>query len=101
MAGPLLADEDARLLFQAKRFAIATILYVRGETVMRDLRRETGLSWGDLDSNVRAMERRGLAKTRKIITREGPRTAVSLTPRGRRAYERLVNYLRRHLPGEA
>jgi len=83
----------AAALFSPKRFAIASLLYLRGSMSMARLRELTGLSWGDLDSNVRFLARRGLAATRKVFTRRGVRTMVYLTEEGRRAYEELVDYL--------
>jgi len=92
---PLSGDEA--VLFHPKRFAIASILYLRGEVSMAQLRRATGLTWGDLDYNLRILRERGLAETRRVPTSEGPRVLARLTPRGARAYERLVEYLRNHI----
>ena len=89
----------ARHLFNAKRFAIATLLYIYGRATMAWLRRETGLSWGDLDSNVRSMAREGIVRVWKDTTVEGPRTFVELTPEGRKAYEELAAYLETVLDG--
>ncbi len=80
-------------LFNPKRFMIATILYLRGSMTMGELRVFTKLTWGDLDSNIRYMEKYGLVKTRRTITREGIRTIVELTIEGERAYRDLVEKL--------
>ncbi len=87
------------VLFNAKRFTIATVLYVRGSQTMAQLRKATGLSWGDLDSNIRYLEKRGLVKSRKVVTKEGPRTLVELTENGEKAYVSLVSKLTRTIRG--
>jgi DNA-binding MarR family transcriptional regulator len=92
-------SERAAALFSPKRFAIASLLYLRGHMTMAGLRRLTGLSWGDLDSNIRYLSSRGLVRVRKALTGEGFRSVVSLTEEGRRAYEELVDYLSRILGG--
>ncbi|MEB3851413.1 MAG: MarR family winged helix-turn-helix transcriptional regulator [Desulfurococcales archaeon] len=84
-------------LFNPKRFAIASLLYLRGPLTMGELQRATGLSWGDLDYNVRLLSRRGLVGSRRVLTGRGPRVVVFLTRDGVRAYEELVSYLRRSL----
>ncbi len=95
-----LDDDRVRVLFNAKRFMIATILYVRGEMTMAELQRHTGLSWGDLDSNLRVLIRHGIVESRKIVTRRGPRTMVGLTRSGEALYEELTRILT-DLIGEA
>ncbi|MEB3787881.1 MAG: MarR family winged helix-turn-helix transcriptional regulator [Desulfurococcales archaeon] len=86
--------DDARILFSHKRFIIATVLYLAGPMTMARLREATGLSWGDLDSNIRYLERHGLVEVRRILTLRGPRVMVDLTGEGRRAYRLLARYLR-------
>ena len=82
-----------KVLVNPKRFMIATILYLRGPTTMAELQRILGLSWGDLDSQLRTLRDNGYISTRKIITRSGPRTLAELTPKGRTTYEKLLDTL--------
>ncbi len=82
-------DREVRVLFSAKRFIIVTVLYIRGALTMADLRKYTGLSWGDLDSNIRILSKYGLVEVRKILTDRGPRTRLRLTRKGEEAYEKL------------
>ncbi len=81
-------------LLNPKRFMIATVLYALGPKTMGDLVRILGLSWGDLDSNVRRLRELGYIRTRKVITLRGPRTLVELTEKGVEEYERLADKLR-------
>jgi DNA-binding MarR family transcriptional regulator len=89
-----LSDSEA-VLFHAKRFIIATILYMKGPQTLAQLRKATNLSWGDLDSNIKYLERKGLVESTKIISRKGPRTLVKLTDSGEEAYIKLVYKLSR------
>ena len=91
--------EIEAMLFNAKRFTITTVLYVRGPQTMAQLRKATGLSWGDLDSNIRYLEKKGLVKSRKVITKNGPRTLVELTENGEKAYASLVSKLSQTIRG--
>ena len=89
--GPLelnLTEEEA-LLFNPKRFAIATVLYLRGTQTMAELKKAVGLTWGDLDSNLR-YPRKQLVEIQRTITRAGPRTIIKLTRKGEASYKSLV-----------
>ncbi len=81
-------------LMNPKRFLIATLLYVLGPRTMGELFKALGLTWGDLDSNIRRLRERGYVRTKKVLTLRGPRTLVELTEEGIREYERLVEELR-------
>ncbi len=87
-------NKRIKTLLSAKRFLIATLLYLRGDMIMSQLRKATGLSWGDLESNIRTLEEYGIVVSRKIITLNGPRTIIYLTPHGIEAYEQLASLLR-------
>ena len=86
-------SQRARILFNPKRFEIATLLYTLGPMPLHRLREETGLSWGDLESNLRYMARHGLVELRRLPTPRGPRTIARLTVEGVEAYEELAGYL--------
>ncbi|MCE4611416.1 MAG: transcriptional regulator [Desulfurococcales archaeon] len=83
------------VLARPKRLAITALLYLRGPATMAELRRALGLSWGDLDSNLRALREAGYVEVRRIPTLRGPRTVVSLTQLGRKRFEDTVEALER------
>ena len=83
----------ASLLFNPKRFAIATILYIAGPLPLSKLREATGLSWGDLDSNLRRLAREGIVSLERRLTNDGFRTFAMLTIEGMAAYRELARYL--------
>ena len=79
-----------RVLFNPKRFMIAVFLYLHGPTTMADLQRALGLSWGDLDSNIRRLREAGYVEVRKVPAADRPRTVVRLTAEGVRRLEELM-----------
>jgi len=91
----LLRGVDGDLL-NPKRFMIMTLLYTLGPMSLRELRRALGLTWGDLDSNVRRLAGKGYVKLWRGLG-SGPRVLevkIALTERGEAEYEKLAARLR-------
>lgn len=91
----LLRGVDGDLL-NPKRFMIMTLLYTLGPMSQRELRRALGLTWGDLDSNVRRLAEKGYVRLWRGLG-SGPRVLevkVALTELGEAEYEKLVARLR-------
>ncbi len=91
----LLRGVDGDLL-NPKRFMIMTLLYALGPMSLRELRRALGLTWGDLDSNVRRLAEKGYVKLWRGLG-SGPRVLevkIALTERGEAEYEKLAARLR-------
>ena len=91
----LLKGVDGDLL-NPKRFAIMTLLYALGPMSLRELRRALGVTWGDLDSNVRRLAEKGYVRLWRGLS-SGPRVLevkVALTELGEAEYEKLVARLR-------
>lgn len=84
-------------LLHRKRLMIMTILYVSGPKIESHLFEALGLSWGDLDSNLRRLREKAYIGSRKIFRLRGPRTVVFITAKGVEEYGRLVENLRRIL----
>ena len=94
----LLKEVDGDLL-NPKRFMIVTLLYALGPMSLRELRRALGLTWGDLDSNVRRLAEKGYVKLWRGLG-SGPRVLevkIGLTELGEAEYEKLVARLRKPL----
>jgi DNA-binding MarR family transcriptional regulator len=94
----LLKEVDGDLL-NPKRFMIVTLLYALGPMSLRELRRALGLTWGDLDSNVRRLAEKGYVKLWRGLG-SGPRVLevkIGLTELGEAEYEKLVAKLRKLL----
>jgi len=83
-------------LMNPKRFMIVTLLYTLGPMSVRELRRTLGVTWGDLDSNVRRLVEKGYVKLWKGLG-SGPRVLevkIGLTELGEAEYEKLIAVLR-------
>jgi len=94
-----LLKEVDRDLLNPKRFMIVTLLYALGPMSLRELRRALGLTWGDLDSNVRRLAEKGYVKLWRGLG-SGPRVLevkIGLTELGEAEYEKLVAKLRKLL----
>jgi DNA-binding MarR family transcriptional regulator len=94
-----LLKEVDRDLLNPKRFMIVTLLYALGPMSLRELRRALGLTWGDLDSNVRRLAEKGYVKLWRGLG-SGPRVLevkIGLTELGEAEYEKLVARLRKLL----
>jgi len=91
----LLRGVDGDLL-NPNRSMIMTLLYALGPMSLRELRRALGLTWGDLDSNVRRLAEKGYVELWRGLG-SGPRVLevkVALTELGEAEYEKLVARLR-------
>ncbi|RLE49697.1 MAG: hypothetical protein DRJ31_04100 [Candidatus Methanomethylicota archaeon] len=84
-------------LMNAKRFLIATTLYLFGPKTEAELVKALSISWGDLDSNLRRLREKGYVEEKKVFTSLGPRTVVKLTDRGVQEYAKLVEELKKVL----
>ncbi len=82
-----------RDLLNPKRLSILVILYVSGPKTMAQLVRLTGLSWGDLESNLRKLREKGIIEMSKTITPNGIRTMVKLTPYGVKTFLEMASKL--------
>ena len=49
--------------------------------------RQTGLTWGNISSHVSKLEDAGYVEVKKDFVEKKPRTTLTLTPEGRRAFE--------------
>lgn len=90
----LLKEVDSDLL-NPKRFAIVSLLYALGPMSLRELRKALGITWGDLDSNVRRLTEKGYVRLWRGPG-AGPRILelkAELTESGIREYEKLAQQL--------
>lgn len=86
-------DKD---LMNPKRFMIVTLLYTLGPMSLKELKRALGVTWGDLDSNLRKLVEKGYVKLWRGLG-SGPRVLevkACLTELGEAEYEKLVAKLR-------
>jgi DNA-binding MarR family transcriptional regulator len=91
------------MIHQPTRTKIMVSLYTLGEgeeiefTTLRDL---LGLSDGNLSSHLSKLEEAGYVKVRKTFEGKKPKTYISLTAKGRKAFENYISVLKKMLEGE-
>jgi DNA-binding MarR family transcriptional regulator len=65
------------------------------------LRAIVGATEGNLGAHLTTLEKCGYVEITKDFVGKKPRTRIAMTPSGRRAFERYVDYLRGILDGSA
>lgn len=85
-------DEE---IFNPKRFAIMTVLFLFRRVTEGDLAKTTGIQWGSLSTHLSRLEKRGYVIRRKSITKEGIRTVVEITEEGYKKYSKEIGKLER------
>ncbi|CUU00769.1 transcriptional regulator [Candidatus Thermokryptus mobilis] len=91
------------IIHQPTRTKIMASLYTLGEggeiefIALRDL---LGLSDGNLSSHLSKLEEAGYVKIRKTFEGKKPKTYISLTAKGRKAFENYISVLKKMFEGE-
>lgn len=88
-----LANVD-RLIHEPARLTIITILYVVESADFLFLRRETGLTKGNLSSHLYKLEDAGYVQIEKTYKGKIPLTLCRLTEKGRLAFENYRNQIK-------
>jgi DNA-binding MarR family transcriptional regulator len=70
------------------RLKLVTQLYVVEEADATFLSNATGLTWGNLSTHLRKLEDHEYINVKKEFRGRRPRTVISLTERGRTAFQR-------------
>jgi DNA-binding MarR family transcriptional regulator len=70
------------------RLKLITQLYVVEEADATFLSNATGLTWGNLSTHLRKLEKHQYVKIDKEFQDRKPRTVISLTDRGRTAFQK-------------
>ena len=82
----LLANID-QVIHAPARLMVLTYLYVVESADFVFLLSRTGLTWGNLSSHMSKLEEAGYIEVHKEIKNKRPHTMLSLTKRGRSAFE--------------
>jgi DNA-binding MarR family transcriptional regulator len=91
--------EIDRLVHQPARLSILALLYVVESAGFLYVRRQTGLTQGNLSSHVSKLESAGYVEINKEFVDKTPRTLLRLTPRGREAFQVYRQQLQQVLDG--
>lgn len=80
-----LPDID-KLIHEPARLSIMAHLYVVESADFLFLKRQTGLTWGNLSSHISKLENAGYVKVEKKFVKKKPNTNLILTKEGRKAF---------------
>ncbi len=83
-----------KLIVDAARLGIFTVLYVEREVEFERLRKLLGMTAGNLAGHLRRLEKAGYVEVRKSFKGRRPRTTYRLTEGGKKAFEDAINRLR-------
>ncbi len=76
-----------RLIHEPSRLTIMAHLYVVESADFLFLVRQTGMTWGNLSVHMSKLEAAGYLEIRKEFLGKKPHTVISLTNKGRAAFE--------------
>jgi DNA-binding MarR family transcriptional regulator len=76
------------VIHASARLKLVTQLYVVEEADVTFLSNATGLTWGNLSTHLRKLEDHEYIKANTEFRGRRPRTVISLTERGRTAFQR-------------
>jgi len=92
----LLGDID-RLVHEPARLMIMAYLYVIESADFVFMMRQTGLSKGNLSSHLSKLEAAGYVIIQKEFVKKIPRTFLSLSSKGREAFDNYQNQMKQFL----
>ena len=94
MTEPIKPDEIDAVIHERVRLAIVAALAVSPQLSFNELKSMLGLTDGNLSAHSRTLEEAGYLVVEKTFQGRRPYTAMSLTPKGRKAFERYLGTLR-------
>ena len=96
-----MSDDDStaldKIIHEPARLKIISQLYVVDSADMIFLMRQTGLTWGNLSSHVTKLENADYVEVKKKFVEKKPRTTLKLTSKGRKAFHRYRENIKRML----
>ena len=84
-----------KVIHERARLGIVASLAARGEMTFGELKELLEMSDGNLSVHARVLEKAGFLKIEKEFVGRKPRTTMSLTAKGRKAFRRYVDQLER------
>ena len=83
-----------RVIHEPARLVIMAVLYAAASADFLYLKRETGLTKGNLSSHLSKLESTGYLQIDKSFDGKTPRTTCSLTDAGRAAFEAYLKQMK-------
>jgi DNA-binding MarR family transcriptional regulator len=94
MSEPFKPDDIDAVIHERVRLAIVSALAVAPELSFGELKEMLSLTDGNLSAHSRTLEEAGYIVIKKTFQGRRPHTAMRLSPKGRKAFERYVAKLR-------
>jgi DNA-binding MarR family transcriptional regulator len=94
MSGPAKPDDLDAVIHERARLAIVAALAVSPQLSFAELKSMLGLTDGNLSAHSRTLDEAGYIVVEKSFRGRRPYTAMRLTPKGRKAFERYLGMLR-------
>jgi len=94
MSESIRPDDIDEIIHERVRLAIVSALAVSPELSFNELKAMLSLTDGNLSAHARTLEEAGYIVIEKSFQGRRPHTAMRLSPKGRRAFERYVQTLR-------
>jgi len=94
MSGPVKPDDIDAVIHERVRLAIVSALAVSPQLGFGELKSMLELTDGNLSAHSRTLEEAGYIAVEKTFRGRRPYTAMRLTPKGRKAFERYLAMLR-------
>ena len=94
MNEPVKPDDIDAVIHERVRLAIVAALAVSPQLSFNELKSMLGLTDGNLSAHSRTLEEAGYIVVEKTFRGRRPYTAMRLTPKGRKAFERYLETLR-------
>ena len=94
MNEPVKPDDIDAVIHERVRLAIVAALAVSPQLSFNELKSMLGLTDGNLSAHSRTLDEAGYIVVEKTFRGRRPYTAMRLTPKGRKAFERYLETLR-------
>ncbi len=94
MSEPVKPDDIDAVIHERVRLSLVAALAVSPQLSFNELKAMLGLTDGNLSAHSRTLEEAGYIVVEKSFRGRRPYTEMSLTPKGRRAFERYLKTLR-------
>ena len=95
MTGPVRPDKIDAIIHERVRLAIVSALAVAAELSFNELKTMLSLTDGNLSAHSRTLEDAGYIQIRKSFVGRRPLTTMRLTRKGRAAFRRYLDTLRK------
>jgi DNA-binding transcriptional ArsR family regulator len=97
MSGPIQPDEIDAVIHERARLAIVSALAVSAELSFNELKESLSLTDGNLSAHSRTLEDAGYVEIKKTFRGRRPHTTMRLTRKGRNAFRKYVEMLKKVL----